>query len=874
MAVTQETINKAKELNQQYKAWEITADEVRNQMTDAYYARDPNKLQNADVNVSKYGDDHTEQNYNNPDMRGWENNKYTGENTKNSYTAYDPNATTEWLNPNYQYWRNAQMANSEQANYIANRNDQIASALYNEWKTSIEDVANFLRTQRGFDNSTENERQNTIYSVWKRLGQIAQENWNKDTENSNWPTDQNNDQALQNMQDDLMKDTSGKLYWKVTADETEYGNAINTVSDPYNVDRMMAEARIANVKKLQTMDSQSIAASIISWTTPYGEQAMRDLMQYNPQKYEEIQTSIKQLKWQQTINSITSGEWDVSSVINTTSSDIATFAENNSNDMTSAWQILKDVRSTLESNTSASTAQEQMATIEWDMARLQNRLKNLDKEASKVFKWDVPQYIVNAYISNRTAEINDELSILENRYNAAYNRYKTELANTQWEKEYALKVEQLKIQQEQSTINNWATQQWIALKWAELKWTNLTQEQIVQTFNDFVNTYTEWMDLWPTAWQCWAFVKSYLSSIWINLPNMSSLESKMSLIDGSITEPTEWDIVIMSSPTHPENWHMAIVSSIDDDWTIHLLEANWNDDHKVHTTRTVKPWDKSILWYYRPQATTAGRDASLDTLNWYWVKYDLQKYSWWNNLSDEEKALVQWLLTYNIDPTSLPKTWDNWKINAKVRAAAMAIGKDQWYSENKYKLVYNQQKKRDDSQSPWGISSANSTAANILKSVYDSFENFNEYDINAVNSWINLFKKETWDPTVWAMYTDLRVAASEIAKALKWNASATTEEIKDIYSLLNGKMSNEQAQEVFKHFAKNLVEKNASEAKNYTRIVWHKPDSIYLDEVNEWMSDLWIDISEYYNYWVQRNDIPNWWNGWSVDDEINDILGA
>jgi hypothetical protein len=66
------------------------------------------------------------------------------------------------------------------------------------------------------------------------------------------------------MQDDLMKDTSGKLYGKVTADETEYGNAINTVADPYNVDRMIAESRVANVKKLQTMDSQSIAASIIS----------------------------------------------------------------------------------------------------------------------------------------------------------------------------------------------------------------------------------------------------------------------------------------------------------------------------------------------------------------------------------------------------------------------------------------------------------------------------------------------------------------------------------------------------------------------------------------------------------------------------------
>lgn len=50
------------------------------------------------------------------------------------------------------------------------------------------------------------------------------------------------------------------------------------------------------------MDSQSIAASIISGTTPYGSQAMRDLMQYNPQKYEEIQNAIKQLKGQNVVN--------------------------------------------------------------------------------------------------------------------------------------------------------------------------------------------------------------------------------------------------------------------------------------------------------------------------------------------------------------------------------------------------------------------------------------------------------------------------------------------------------------------------------------------------------------------------------------------
>ena len=857
MAVTQEQINKAKELNQQYKAWEITADEARGQMADSLYARDPAKLQNADVNVSKYWDDHSPENYNNPEMWWWENQKYTGENTKNSYTAYDPNATTEWLNPNYQYWRNAQMANSEQANYIANRNDQIASALYNEWKTSIEDVANFLRTQRGFDNSTENERQNTIYSVWKRLGQIAQENWNKDTENSNWPTDQNNDQALQNMQDDLMKDTSGKLYGKVTADETEYGNAINTVADPYNVDRMMAESRVANVKKLQTMDSQSIAASIISGTTPYGEQAMRDLMQYNPEKYAEIQQSIKQLKWQQTINSITSGEWDVSSVINTTDSDIAEFADNNSNSMTSAWQILKDVKSTLESNMNASSAQEQMSMIEWDMARLQNRLKNLDKEASKVFKWDVPQYIVNAYISNRTAEINDELSILENRYNAAYNRYKTELANTQWQAEYQLKLQQLQIQQEQSAVNNWATQQWIMIDWAKVNGTstNLTQEQITQTFNNFVETYTEWSN----GGQCGVFVKKYLSQLWINLPNISSLDSKKALINPDITDPTEWDIVIMSSPTHPDNWHMAIVSSIDDDWTIHLLEANWNDDHKVHTTRTVKPWDKSILWYYRPKPSNTVVETDSSWKRNDGTSFDLNSSSTYQNLDAKWKEAVKQLLNNSRSPSSITKR--AWYTDPEWIFAAISeinpLRSDQDF--NNRKTAENAWAKLEQ----WWATSRNATAASTAKRIYDLVDNITDKelkrsDIKTINALINATETELWNTKIVELKTLLNWLQSEAAGALKWwNAAISDQDKKDMEAILNAALTTDQLKTAMAAMVRLLYDKNETEAAAISRYSFVKKDPIWTKEVQDRMNDeLWIDLSVYYNYWIQLPDTP------------------
>lgn len=666
MAVTQEQIDKWRELYQQYKAWEITQDQAKNQMADELYARDTNKLQNADVNVSRYGDDHTEQNYSNSEMWWWENQKYTGKNTKNSYTAYDPNATTEWLNPNYQYWRNAQMANSEQANYIANRNDQIASALYNEWKTSIEDVANFLRTQRGFDNSTENERQNTINSVWKRIGQMAQENWNKDTDSSNWPTDQNNDQALQNMQDDLMKDTSGKLYGKVTADETEYGNAINTVADPYSVDRAMAESRTANLRKLQTMDSQSIAASIISGTTPYGEQAMRDLMQYNPQKYEEIQTSIKQLKGQQTINSIASGEWEVVDLTSTAEWDITQFAQDNANDTTSVWQILQDVKSTLESNTAANSAQATMDTIEWDIKRLQKRLKNLKKEANQVFKWDVPQYIVNAYVANRTAEINDELSILEWRWNAANERYTREVSQANWEKEYQLKREEFEYKKQTEKFDqkykNWQMNMWSIQK--DANW-NYVQINISE---DWTLYFSKIENVSSYAWSGmkWAWLKNnnpwnikdttFGNVIWTSSNGFAMFATPEDGFDALVAK-------IQYNQTNPNSKYYG--KTIAEYFQMYAPASDWNDPVAYANSVAKQLWVDvntpiSQLDATKFAAAIAKHDSWYDystygqfrNNNWWWT-------SWWYNaewevLSDDWVTPISYRQRiYNLIPATL-----------------------------------------------------------------------------------------------------------------------------------------------------------------------------------------------------------------------------
>lgn len=68
----------------------------------------------------------------------------------------------------------------------------------------------------------------------------------------------------------------------------------------------MNEARIQTYKELRGMDSQAIAASIVSGVMASDSQALRDLMQYDPDKYQYVMQAVKQIRGQQNINSITS----------------------------------------------------------------------------------------------------------------------------------------------------------------------------------------------------------------------------------------------------------------------------------------------------------------------------------------------------------------------------------------------------------------------------------------------------------------------------------------------------------------------------------------------------------------------------------------
>ena len=548
----------------------------------------------------------------------------------------------------------------------------------------------------------------------------------------------------------------------------------------------------------------------------------------------------------------------------TMTSEISNFATSNSNDVTSTSDILSSVNSTLSSNQNYNTASEQMASIENDMARLNNRLQNLSKEANNVFKGDVPQYIVNAYVANRTAEIQNEMSILENRYNAAQSRQQTEWEKTKWEAEFDLKKQELELKKQNAAYDNWEKQQWMALKMAEFNykywngatWTSiaassLSREEIWSAVDWLIQMYTNWQ---LGNAQCAAGIqKYYLPQLGVNLGSLSDWSNKQAICNELAWEysPRKGDIVVMSSSSSPQYWHMGIVVGFD--WS-DMVYLDWNGSLWADGVGTETPKlrkmsvnSSKIYGYYNP--TKAIGSSSQDTLTWHGTTYDLSAYSGWNWMSQAAKETVMGLLTYQIDPDSLPKTWETWVYKTEVLNAAATIWRNAGWTDKKAKSAAKYIDGWNKALNQWGVGSANSTAASLLWELSEQFKDFNAYDIQTVNNMLNKMSVELWGSWVMATYADLNVAANELAKALKGNAAATEQEKRDMQNLLSWKMSNAQAQEVFKHFAKDLVDKNASEAQRFKQVTGYKPESIYLEEVTDRMNnDLWIDMARYYEY--------------------------
>lgn len=584
--------------------------------------------QNANLNYNQYGDD------SNPAQQGqlwWMKEKYTWEWVATSNLEYNPNVKTSDLD--YKYWEAARQANAADAGYLARRNDNIASALYNEWKTTKEDVAYYLASQPDWNNSTEMDRANTIESIWKRIWEL-------------WPKEEQPTEATEEKTDTAQPVNEwNKIYWKTWPDTWEPTEWITMLEDANNIYNEQMQVRINNVKTLLSIPVSAIATELENGDIPWDMQSIIDYKEWYPDMWVQVEAERKKIRWQETVNAIASWE-DIPSWTNGTSAannEIANFAADNASYSKSMTDVMKDVHQTLEESKTAQWASAVMADIEEEVATLNKRLKNLKEEANNIFKWDVPDYIVKAYINNRTQEIQDKLSILSERYKYASARYDKEVANAEnWVISKEASNAKLNEWMATNSVSEVSSSTSKSLSWKDLPMTNKSRVEIWNIVDNLVTMLNN-KELGNA--QCATWIQTYyLPSLWISFWTLSDWGNKLWIRnEWKSYTPQKWDLIIMLW-SKAKYWHMWIVVWITENGKIQYLD--WNGDKswdEKPALREIEPDSVRIQWYYN--ATKEWTQTTTNSSKWTSVDYaQFKEFIEWNK-SDRESIAASYGLT-------------------------------------------------------------------------------------------------------------------------------------------------------------------------------------------------------------------------------------
>jgi len=575
--------------------------------------KDPNvELKNADVNFNQYGDDSSAPNQ----AQAWGmNTKYTGEQTLNSNIPYNANIKTADLDPNYVYGWDAQVANTNEAWYIARRNDNIASALYNEGLRSKEDVIQFLGSQKNWNNSTEADRFNTVESVWKRIWDIAEQNDKDNTEV------EVKEMEAEKKEEPKWKDVNVNTFLQGSTTEL-FGKMITWADTaPYDHNSnewKKAEARLKQYQKINALSVPQLASSLKAWSILSGWQAMRDLQTYNPEKYQQLQEYQKKEETMNQVNMIASGNTGSSqSLQDQTWESINNYLNETVANAGGDALSRMDLDTALSQNQGLINYAERMSYYQSEINQLDQTISNLADDARRRLSAktgeNVPEYMIQNYINNRSKKLYKQRDNLMNQYNYYKWVYEAQVEQEaqEWERNY--KEKQLQLQadkfawdQQMDQANLWYKYDQLNYDYYKLNGSDPVSDQYLQTWvNSFINS------LWDKianhakirSWWCGTVVNDYLKSLGINF----QYDDKKSTKINSITPwawPKVWSIAIwdgskMGNRMTKIYWHVGIVTSVNDDGTITVLESNegtWLQYKKYKQA--------NVTWYYDPSASS------------------------------------------------------------------------------------------------------------------------------------------------------------------------------------------------------------------------------------------------------------------------------
>lgn len=465
------------------------------------------------------------------------------------------------------------------------------------------------------------------------------------------------DDVLSSMQDDLGQSTAWMIYWKVTGDQEQ---AIQTAEDVNSVYKQAMDWRIDKMKHLLWADPYQVAVSIAGWFNPYGDQAMRDLLQYAPERYQKIMEEVKKVQTGDTANAIASGKTAPSTTktsTETVNTWVDTWAEWVSSTPQQTASVVQNLSEDMSNNQVATTATQEMLNLNSKIAEYEDKLNNLDREANKVFKGDAPNYLVAAFKSNRRQQYQSEINKLESRYNAALDLYKTELSNAQRKEEMNLKYLQY---QQQVSNDNWTRYyqseqlKQNAIKrvdWAAYRVNNdgtitqLTDNTAMLQYQDTVNQALQWyMSIYTSGWrtktgswykynvswwQCETFTDNFteattwLRMTWAGWRWWTTAEEKIGYINSFV--PEVWSVAVaVWWAYNSKYWHTMLVTWYDPSTGIvDLLWSNKNWDEMVYSTsQKLSTLQKNWLkWFWNPYKDLVAKNA--------WSVWNYQ-YSWFN----------------------------------------------------------------------------------------------------------------------------------------------------------------------------------------------------------------------------------------------------
>jgi len=444
----------------------------------------------------------------------------------------------------------------------------------------------------------------------------------------------------------LWENKEGLIYGRASGEAQQ---TIHTNANEYNPEIAINQERQVSYQNLQGMSSYNIAVSMANGYTPFGDQSMRDLQQYDPQKYQEIQDELKKIQVGEQINQISTGgkidiTWQTKAETDTINNSIDDWAKKNS-DSQSYDSTLNSLTSKLASSQTAQSVTQEMMNINKDIAEIQERMNNLPKEAQKAFKGDVPQYLVDAYISNKAQELQSKLNTLQSRYTGLSDMYKAELSQKQFEAEMELKRQQMDMNEREFQWNKYLQQQkfladqdqqlrerdyntkklnysniqnigWEAyVRDANGQRSKLSDDVAYQSYQTKVNnTLQNYMNLYPDGTkygQCEKFTNDIVQAItWLRMKTKTKFwgttaQEKANYVNDR--EPRVWSVAVFDYGIVQDDWvnygHTAIVTWYDPNtWIVSLTDANYNSDWVVHTRQIPLSQlnNASFKWFWNP----------------------------------------------------------------------------------------------------------------------------------------------------------------------------------------------------------------------------------------------------------------------------------